>query len=86
MDGTEFKLIRQSLERLLEYQGQQITYMQAMTNNLQAIYMALAAPEDADDGACHHPEDLRVSLATPRDPDHWVCSACRFEHQGLIQQ
>ncbi len=47
-----------------------------LVNGLQA---AAADP----DAPCEHPEDARISFATPGDPDHWVCKQCRHEHQGL---
>lgn len=36
------------------------------------------------DEGCQHPDDKRVSLATPSQPDHWVCHECRYEHTGVI--
>lgn len=40
---------------------------------------------EAEEGAeCAHPSEKRVSLATPAEPDHWVCAACRYEHHGLM--
>lgn len=47
--------------------------------------MASAAAEDEESDACAHPEDARVSLATPQQPDHWICNRCRYEHAGLTR-
>jgi len=33
---------------------------------------------------CQHPEDQRVSLATPGDPHHWICHACRYENRSAL--
>lgn len=32
---------------------------------------------------CEHPEPNRVSLATPSQPDHWICNVCRYEHGAI---
>jgi len=44
------------------------------------------AAEAEDPSVCSHPEEKRISFATPRDPDHWVCGVptCRYEHRGLV--
>jgi hypothetical protein len=33
---------------------------------------------------CTHPDEQRVSLATPGDPHHWICHACRYENRSSI--
>lgn len=43
--------------------------------------LLIAFDNDApESGQCQHPDENRVSLATPGMPDHWVCSLCRFEN------
>lgn len=54
---------------------------------LQGIHDLLAAgiqsAEDEPGEECPHPDDARVSLATPADPDHWICFSCKHEHKGV---
>lgn len=42
--------------------------------------LVLSPDEVQAPNGCPHPEERRVSLATPSQPDHWVCSVCRYEH------
>lgn len=44
------------------------------------IVALCAQPEQSDD--CPHPEEQRISLSTPADPNHWVCNACRFDNKA----
>jgi hypothetical protein len=59
---------------------------QIVVGLLSEIRDALVPPaEPVADGSCEHPASLRVSFATPRDPDHWICAraSCRYEHRGV---
>ena len=38
-------------------------------------------PEATDE--CQHPDESRISLATPAQPQHWICNDCKYEH-GVI--
>ena len=49
-----------------------------------ALVLSVTVPELLE--GCPHPDDHRVSLATPSMPDHWICNVCRYEHGGLSQQ
>jgi hypothetical protein len=44
-----------------------------------ALNVTVEMVQDSDE--CVHPEDQRVSLATPSDPFHWVCHVCRYENR-----
>jgi hypothetical protein len=60
-------------------------HLARQTELLEAMIVALvpeAAPEESDE--CQHPDEQRVSLATPARPDHWICSACKHEHTGIV--
>jgi hypothetical protein len=46
---------------------------------------AVGEEAEPDDETCQHPDTLRVDLSGFHDPDHWVCSVCRFEHKGLTR-
>ncbi len=43
------------------------------------------ADEGPEPEGCHHPDDQRVDLRTFTDTEHWICSACRYEHTGLTR-
>lgn len=51
----------------------------------EAITSLTMIEELPDDGECSHPDDARISLATPGDPFHWICNICRFEHTNVRQ-
>lgn len=59
--------------------------LEQQTVLLIAIAGALVQEQEPESDECRHPDDNRVSLATPGRPDHWICNACRYEHQGVIQ-
>jgi hypothetical protein len=50
---------------------------------LGEIRDALVGAEIEEPAGCQHPDEQRVSLATPREPDHWVCAGCKYEHKGI---
>lgn len=53
---------------------------------LMDIRDALVADAAEEGNACVHPEETRVSLSTPDDPNHWVCAACKFDNKELVMQ
>lgn len=62
-------------------QGDQIIYLlTAIVERLDAF--AETMPDGDEDEGCPHPEDKRVSLATPDDRNHWVCALCRFDNKA----
>lgn len=62
-----------------------VEHLSRQTQLLEVIAVALADDEpEVLDGECQHPDEKRVSLATPRMPDHWICSECKHEHRGVI--
>lgn len=77
MDGTEYELDEQTFRLTV------ITLLAEIRDVLTHGVQAATADEPI---GCQHPEEQRVSLATPADPDHWVCAVptCRYEHHGLV--
>lgn len=60
----------------------QVADLMAVLREIRDELRTLTTPEDeVVVVGCPHPEDARVSLATPGDPDHWVCHHCRYEHR-----
>lgn len=56
------------------------------TKLLVALNEVVTPPvEEETTEGCAHPEEWQVSLATPHDPDHWVCAGCKYEHKGLTR-
>jgi hypothetical protein len=50
---------------------------------LEAIVVALVPEAAEESDECRHPDENRVSFATPQYPDRWICNLCKFEH-GVI--
>ena len=50
-----------------------------LTDIRDLLASGLQAAEESDE--CQHPEDQRVNLSTPSDPNHWICHACRFDNK-----
>ncbi len=44
---------------------------------LGEIKQALSFADLPEADACQHPENLRVSLRSGGDPDHWFCNGCK---------
>ena len=51
-----------------------------LTDIRDLLASGLQAAEESDE--CQHPEDQRVNLSTPSDPNHWICHACRFDNKA----
>lgn len=56
-----------------------------LLSEIRDVLMMFLPDDPAESDECQHPEDQRVSFATPQQPDHWICSGCKFEHHGVIR-
>ncbi len=66
---------------MTEEQGERVIELLALIAAQLDAYAALGAASES--GECLHPDDQRVSLSTPGDPNHWVCTACRFDNKAV---
>jgi hypothetical protein len=68
-----------------EFKAEVLAEMKAQTFLLETIAGAFAVEEVEETAECQHPDDSRVSFATPQRPDHWICNVCRYEHHGVTR-
>jgi hypothetical protein len=60
-------------------------HLSRQTELLEAIVVALVPEAAEETDECQHPDESRVSLATPSRPDHWICNICKWEHHGVTR-
>ena len=65
----------------------QFAVLMTVLYDIRDAVLALSVVEEVDDDpdVCQHPEEARVSLATPGDPFRWICNQCRYEHRGVTR-
>jgi hypothetical protein len=65
---------------LVQRQDRQIELLEQIAIVLAAI---MTGTEVVESNECQHPDESRISLATPAQPQHWICNDCKYEH-GVI--
>lgn len=56
-----------------------------LLTEIRDAVLALNEPIDVvESNECLHPDEARISLATPSHPTHWICHLCRYEHRSGV--
>lgn len=62
--------------------NEQFTVIATLLTDIRNVLVAGIQASEEEGDECSHPDEKRVSLSTPGDPNHWVCSVCRFDNKA----